>query len=126
MVNASRKDWSFKLDKALWAYRTAYKTPIGVSPFKLVYEKSCHLPVELEHKAYWAFKILNFDMKKAGEKRVLDLHELKNYALVPMTMQNCTKRKPSVGMTSTLSSESFARKMFCCCSIPAFASFPEN
>ena len=52
----------------LWVYRTAYKTPIGTTPFKLVYDKPCHLPVELEHKAYWAIKALNFEMDKAGEK----------------------------------------------------------
>ena len=51
-VNSSRKDWSKKIEDALWAYRTAFKTPLGMSPFKIVYGKACHLPVELEHRAY--------------------------------------------------------------------------
>lgn len=75
-VATSRKDWSSKLPEALWAYRTAYKTPIGTTPFKLVYGKSCHLPVELEHKAYWAIKNINHSYTAADEKRILDIHEL--------------------------------------------------
>ncbi|GJU70137.1 reverse transcriptase domain-containing protein [Tanacetum coccineum] len=67
---------SDKLVSPLWAFRTAFKTPIGCTPYKLVYGKSCHLPIELEHKAYWALKHANFDLKTAGDHRKLQLNEL--------------------------------------------------
>ncbi|GKB68623.1 reverse transcriptase domain-containing protein [Tanacetum coccineum] len=75
-VGENRASWSDKLDDALWAFRTAYKTPIGCTPYKLVYGKACHLPVELEHKAYWALKHANFDLKTTGDHRKLQLNEL--------------------------------------------------
>ncbi|GJX34374.1 reverse transcriptase domain-containing protein [Tanacetum coccineum] len=62
-VGENRASWSDKLDDALWAFRTAYKTPIGCTPYKLVYGKAWHLPIELEHKAYWALKHTNFDIQ---------------------------------------------------------------
>ncbi|XP_035838168.1 uncharacterized protein LOC118485807 [Helianthus annuus] len=75
-VGKSRKDWSEKLDDALWAFRTAYKTPLGTTPFMIVYGKACHLPVELEHRALWALKTVNLDLTEAARRRFLRIHEL--------------------------------------------------
>nr|GEW67984.1 reverse transcriptase domain-containing protein [Tanacetum cinerariifolium] len=72
----NRASWSDKLDDALWACCTAFKTLIGCTPYKLVYGKSCHLLIELEHRAYWPLKHVNFDLKTAGDHRKLQLNEL--------------------------------------------------
>nr|GEX99469.1 reverse transcriptase domain-containing protein [Tanacetum cinerariifolium] len=99
-VEENRASWSEKLDDALWAfrtayktpigctpYKTAYKTPIGCTPYKLVYGKSCHLPIELEHMAYWALKHVNFDLKTMGDHRKLQLIELNE--LHDQAYENC-------------------------------------
>ena len=75
-VSSSISDWSLKLDDALWAYRTAFKTPIGMFPYRLVFRKPSQPPLELEYKSMWAIKKLNFDFKAAKEYRLLQLNEL--------------------------------------------------
>ncbi|GJR56811.1 reverse transcriptase domain-containing protein [Tanacetum coccineum] len=75
-VGENRASWSEQTGDALWAFRTAYKTSIGCTPYKLVYGKACHLPIELEHKAYWALKHTNLMCRPAGDHRKVQLNEL--------------------------------------------------
>ena len=93
MVNASRKDWSVKLHDSLWAYRTTYKTILGMSPYRLIYSKAYHLPVEVEYKAWWAIKKLNMNLNKAGMKRFLDLNEMEELRNDAYNNSNIAKQR---------------------------------
>nr|GEX94171.1 reverse transcriptase domain-containing protein [Tanacetum cinerariifolium] len=75
-VGEKHASWSDKLDDALWAFRTAFKTPIRCILYNLVCGKACHLPIELEHKAYWALKHCNYDLLTARDHHKVQLNEL--------------------------------------------------
>nr|GEV87995.1 reverse transcriptase domain-containing protein [Tanacetum cinerariifolium] len=75
-VGENHASWSDNLDNTLWAFRTAFKTPIECIPYKFVYGKACHLLIKLEHKAYWALKHANFDLLTAGDHRKVQINEL--------------------------------------------------
>ena len=64
-MSRNRKDWADKQVDAFWAYRTTFKTLLDMSTYRVVYDKLCHLPVEIEHKAWWAIRKLNYDLTEA-------------------------------------------------------------
>ena len=101
IIRPDGKDWAHKLPDALWAYRTAYKTPIRMSPFGLIFGKACHLPVELEHRAYWAIKKLNLALDKAGKERLLELQKLQELRHDAYEIAAIYKKRPRPSMTDT-------------------------
>nr|GFA82776.1 reverse transcriptase domain-containing protein [Tanacetum cinerariifolium] len=114
-MGENRASWLDKLDDALWAFRTAYKTPIRCTPYKLVYGKACHLPIELEHKAYWALKHENFDLQTAGDHKKVQLNELRDqaYENSPSTRRKLrgfmTQKSKTVFSTSVIESSSLTQ-----------------
>jgi len=82
-MGKAKKEWSYKLDEPLRASRTTFKTLLGITPFHLLYGKACHLTMVLEHKAAWAVKMMNFDIKSVAERRLFQLNELDEIRIHP-------------------------------------------
>nr|GEZ08224.1 hypothetical protein [Tanacetum cinerariifolium] len=102
-VGENRALWSDKLEDALWAFSTAFKTHVGCTPYRLVYGKACHLPLELEHKAFWDLKHANFDLKTVGDHRKLQLNELSE--LRDQAYENLLSTKKGQKSSTTLKSK---------------------
>nr|GEV95586.1 reverse transcriptase domain-containing protein [Tanacetum cinerariifolium] len=106
MTYQQKKKFFSDLKRYFWeepclckAFRTAYKTPTGTTPYKLVYGKSCHLPFEIKHRAYWALKKCNPDLIVAGEKQMFQLHELDEFRHQAYEILAYTRQEPKSGMT---------------------------
>nr|GFA88938.1 reverse transcriptase domain-containing protein [Tanacetum cinerariifolium] len=109
-VGENHASWSDKLKDALWAFQTAFKTSVGCTPYRLVYGKACHFPLELEHKAYWALKHANFDLKTAGDHRKLQLNELNE-------LRDQAYENSLISFTMTRSKTAFSMLVIKCCSL---------
>nr|GEZ11206.1 reverse transcriptase domain-containing protein [Tanacetum cinerariifolium] len=109
-IGENRASWLDKLDDALWAFRTAYKTPIGCTPYKLVYGKACHLLIKLEHKAYWALKQANFDITVVGNHQKVQLNELRDHAYENSLIYK-EKRRESMTQRSKTALKIFSGKL---------------
>ena len=126
VVNSNRKEYFLKFLDLLWAYRTTFKAILGMSPYRLVYGKACHLPMEIEYKAWSAIKKLNLDLGRADLKRFLDLNELEKLRNDAYLIPKFPKKYRRNGMTRWWLGKISKKEIKSCSMIPSFIPFREN
>ena len=99
---------------------------MGMSPYKMVYGKACHLPLEVEHKAYWEVKELNYDFKLAGEKRLFDIRSLDEWRTQAYETTKLFKEKVKIWHDKRIQKREFKVGEYVICTSLVSDSLQEN
>jgi hypothetical protein len=108
-VKENRKDWSYRLPEALWAYRTTWRNTTGFSPYELVYGKSVVFPVEFEIKTLRNALAVNLDLTDAQTARLHQLNELDEKRLDAIHQTTMLQQQRSKWHDKTIKNKKFQK-----------------